>query len=247
MASSFDPIAGAADDASAATAAMPYTGVGNLEVMAEARNYNRFLTDLVRTRLTPGACVLDFGAGAGTFAAPLREQGVDITAIEPDARLRARLGAQGVPVLATIDGLADGSVDLIYSFNVLEHIADDRTALRALGAKLKRGGQSVLYVPAFQMLFTAMDRRVGHLRRYRRGGLTDLVAAAGLRVRTAQYVDSLGALATLLYRVAGDGDGEINRAALRLYDRLVFPLSRALDRLLWPWLGKNLLIVASKD
>ena len=41
--------------------------------------------------------------------------------------------------------------------------------------------------------------------------------------------------------------GEINRSALRLYDRLIFPLSRALDRLLSRILGKNLLALATKE
>jgi SAM-dependent methyltransferase len=224
-----------------------YTGVDNLEVMKEAENYNRFLLSLVTPHLRQGAAVADFGAGTGTFALPLRQQGVDIVAIEPDAALHARLRQAGVKAERDVAALPDAGFDLVYTFNVLEHIADDGAAVRALARKLKPGGRLLVYVPAFAVLFTAMDRKVGHLRRYRRGGLRALVSSAGLTVDDVRYVDSLGFFATLLYRVlASGGDGSIDRRALRLYDRLIFPLSRVLDIALSRWLGKNLVLLATK-
>ena len=39
---------------------------------------------------------------------------------------------------------------------------------------------------------------------------------------------------------------DINRAALRLYDRLVFPISLGVDTLVSRWLGKNLLVIGVK-
>jgi SAM-dependent methyltransferase len=224
-----------------------YTGVDNLEVMAEAENYNRFLLSLVTRHLKPGMRVADFGAGTGTFALPLNRQGVDIVAIEPDATLHARLRQAGVKAQRDAATLTDASLDFIYTFNVLEHIADDGAAVRTLAGKLKPGGRLLIYVPAFAVLFTQMDHKVGHLRRYRRGGLRALVRGAGLAVDDVRYVDSLGFFATLAYRLlASGGDGSIDRRALRLYDRLIFPLSRTLDRLLSRSLGKNLLLLATK-
>jgi hypothetical protein len=44
-----------------------YTGVDNLEVMAEARNYNDFLIEEVIRNCGSSPRVMDFGAGAGTF------------------------------------------------------------------------------------------------------------------------------------------------------------------------------------
>jgi len=224
-----------------------YSGVENLEVMAEAENYNRFLLSLVTRHLEPGRRVADFGAGTGTFALPLRRQGVDIVAIEPDAALNARLRQAGIAAERDAAALPDGSLDLVYTFNVLEHIADDGAALRALARKLRPGGRLLVYVPAFAVLFTAMDHKVGHLRRYRRAGLRALVRGAGLAVDDVRYVDSLGFFATLAYRVlASGGDGSLDRRAVRVYDRLIFPVSRALDVLLSRCLGKNLLLLATK-
>jgi SAM-dependent methyltransferase len=223
-----------------------YSGTENLEIMAEAKNYNRYLISLITGQLRPNDSVLDFGAGAGTFAARLHSDGVKLVAVEPDPGLSRRLGELEVPTQLSLAQIADGSIDLVYTFNVLEHIADDGAAVREIARVLKSGGRLIAYVPAFTILWTAMDDRVGHLRRYRRSGLVGILRAAGFRVTYAGYVDSLGFAASLLYRLTQNSGGEINRSALRLYDRLIFPLSRALDHLLWRFLGKNLLVLAIK-
>jgi SAM-dependent methyltransferase len=224
-----------------------YSGVENLEVMAEAVNYNEYLAGLIAADLRPGDRVLDFGAGAGTFARPLLARAVDVTCVEPDGALRHRLETSHLKVHANLGDVPPASFDFIYTFNVLEHIEDDRGAIRELAVKLTGGGRLLIYVPAFQILFSSMDRKVGHHRRYRRSQLERLVAAAGLRVIDARYADSLGFTAALLYRMIGNDKGEINRAALRLYDRLAFPASSALDVVVSPWFGKNLVVRATKD
>jgi SAM-dependent methyltransferase len=225
-----------------------YSGIENLEVMREAVNYNRYLLSLVTRQLNAADRVLDFGAGTGTFAIPLHRSGSSVIAIEPDANLRARLAGFGIDARPSIAGIPSESLGLIYTFNVLEHIEDDAAVARELARTLKPGGRLVVYVPAFALLWTAMDSKVGHFRRYRRSSLVALLAASGFRIITADYVDSLGFFATLLYRLSGDRGAEINRSLLRAYDRFVFPVSRLLDRLLARrFLGKNLLVVAERD
>jgi len=230
----------------ASTGTAAYAGTENLEVMKEAALYNRYLIRLVAAHIRPGDTVLDFGAGVGTFAYPLRARGIDLVCVEPDAASRGGLERAGFRTHAALAGIADGSVNFIYTLNVLEHIADDRGALRALARTLAPGGRILVYVPAFQMLFSSMDRKVGHLRRYRRRPLERMVGEAGLRVARSQYVDSLGFPATLVYRTVGSAHGDINRTALTLYDRVVFPISLVLDKLVSRWLGKNLLVIAVK-
>jgi SAM-dependent methyltransferase len=224
-----------------------YTGVENLEVMQDAVNYNRFLLDAVSCRAPRAGRVLDFGAGGGQFAVPMSQLGFDVTALEPDDRLRARIAAAGVRAIATPDELPDGSLAYVYSLNVLEHIDDDVAALRQLHAKLAPGGRLLIYVPAFPVLYTSMDRKVGHVRRYTRATLLAATDAAGFATERVAYVDSLGFFATLLFRALGDRGGEINPRALRLYDRAIFPMSRLLDFAAGRWIGKNLLLIARRD
>jgi SAM-dependent methyltransferase len=143
-----------------------------------------------------------------------------------------------------LDGLPKSAFALIYSLNVLEHIDDDLGTLESLKAYLKPGGTLLLYVPAFQVLYSAMDRRVGHVRRYRRSELVRLLVQAGYSVDSARYVDSLGFLAALAYRVLGSDDGSIDRRALVFFDRWIFPMSVILDRVLGRWFGKNVIVLA---
>jgi SAM-dependent methyltransferase len=214
------------------------SGGANLEVMEQAVRYNRFLLDLIQ----PRGRVLDFGAGTGTFARPLAASGIDIVCVEPDPQE----GLKGLRVYRDASELAPDSIDLVYSFNVLEHIADDAAALAALRRVLKPGGRLLLYVPAFMVLYTSMDRRIGHVRRYRKHTLRELVQQAGFKVTEARYADSLGFLAALAYKALGPASGELNPRSVRLYDTYVFPLSRMLDLALDPLIGKNLILRATR-
>jgi putative flippase GtrA/SAM-dependent methyltransferase len=222
-----------------------YSGRDNLEAMEHARNYNDYLLGLLRRYATSGR-ILDFGAGTGTFARQLAGAGCDVVCVEPDGGLRARLEARGLVAVASLADVPPDSIDFIYSFNVLEHIEDDRSALAALRDRLKPGGRLLLYVPAFELLFSAMDRKVGHFRRYRRRDLAGKLAAAGLEVSVARYADSLGFFATLLYKVAGDSSGSIDSRGVSVYDSCVFPVSRRADYLFGPLFGKNLLALAAR-
>jgi SAM-dependent methyltransferase len=223
-----------------------YSGTDNLEVMAEAKNYNAFLLHLVDKHIAGAKHVVDFGAGIGAFAQPLHATGLDLMGVEPDNDQRQRMLEKGIPCVADISEVEDGWADAIYTVNVLEHIKDDRAILRTLHSKLKPGGKLLIYVPAFPLLYSAMDKKVGHCRRYGRVELRDKVKEAGFRIIDSRYADSLGFLVSLVYKWQGNDSGDINRGALKAYDRFVFPLSRAIDVFASSFVGKNLRLLAEK-
>lgn len=215
-----------------------------IEVMEEAVAYNRFLVDALSRWAEGAERLLDFGAGNGRFAAAMREAGHDVCAVEPDAALREAIAARGIVARESLQAFGDARFDGIYSLNVLEHVEDDRGLLRAFFGRLVPGGRLFSYVPAFPVLFSANDVRVGHLRRYRRRDLVKAVRAAGFSVERARYVDCLGFPAGLWYRYFGNADGGLDPGAVKLYDRVVFPISRALDAIIGGTVGKNLLVTA---
>jgi SAM-dependent methyltransferase len=224
-----------------------YSGVDNLEVLTCAVNYNRFLVDCVVRAGRGAAGAVDFGAGEGTLSAAVRERGLKVTCVEPDPRLRDRLRGQGFEVIAGLEEMDDDSQEYIYSLNVLEHIEDDGASLAGLFSKLRPGGRLFLYLPALQSLYSSMDRKIGHHRRYSRKGLAGLAGGAGFELEMIEYADSLGVPATLLYKLAGSRKGDISTTSVRAYDRIVFPLSRALDRIgLSHLFGKNLMALLGK-
>ena len=75
----------------------------------------------------PGSQVVDVGGGAGYFTDAFREHGAQCVLIEPDS---AEMYTRGAPGGASVIGdgywlpLADASVDVCFSCNVLEHVRD---------------------------------------------------------------------------------------------------------------------------
>lgn len=222
-----------------------YSGRDNLEAMKEATRYNAFLVNLIRSNAA-GKRVLDHGAGAGTFARPVAASGANVVCVEPDDGLRNELDQSGLEVAASLAEIEEGSVDYAYTLNVLEHIRDDGQAIRELYRCLKPGGRLLVYVPAFQVLYSQMDSHVGHFRRYRRKPLVKLLEAAGFDVMSARYVDSLGFLATLVYKLIGDKSGGVSPGSVAFYDSVVFPVSRVIDVATLGSIGKNLAIVVAR-
>ena len=75
--------------------------------------------------------------------------------------------------------------DLIFLFDVLEHIADEDRFLRALLFHLHPSGRLVINVPAAQWLYSAYDRAAGHVRRYSMKSLCAAAARNGLEMTAA--------------------------------------------------------------
>jgi hypothetical protein len=226
---------------------LSYTGLDVLETLENAANYNALLLDLILRSADGRRRMLDFGAGLGTFSKLLRDRNIEVVCVESDAYLSDILARDGFTTFSDLKDVPDGSVDFIFSLNVLEHVKDDFATICRLGTKLPKQGRLLVYVPAFQCLWTGLDDKLGHYRRYRRVGLERLVRSAALSLRESGYADSLGFFATLLFKIFGNRRGDLNARALAFYDRYVVPLSKALDPLLSNLFGKNVYVVASKD
>ena len=224
-----------------------YSGHENLLAMQHARNYNHFLGKVIRQHGEGSTTTIDFGAGVGALAEGARDWAKRLICVEPDPKQMNILCAAGFETIPDISTLPDASIDYVYSVNVFEHIENDSDVLAEIFRKLHPGGRFLIYVPAMQWLFTSMDKEVGHVRRYHRTELNRKLTAAGYTVRRSVYVDILGVLATLAYKWFGNKHGRINIQALKVYDRLLFPLSRALDMLFGRLAGKNLLVVCEKS
>ncbi len=225
-----------------------YTGREELEQLLLMPGYNRHIARLCLAAIVPGQTLLDFGAGTGTISALVRDQAraAKILCIEIDPANAAALRSQGFDVIADATQAQLGTVDVIYSSNVLEHIEDDVAALRKLRACLKPGGRAVFWVPAFKCLWTMMDVRLKHHRRYTRRTLEDAFRQAGFDVEQCFYQDSLGFFVALLFKAIGSREGKLSNTPLKIYDKLVFPASRLCDFFCSRLFGKNVVIYARK-
>jgi len=137
--------------------------------------------------------------------------------------------------------LAGFAADSCVCLNVLEHIADDVAALRAMSSVLIPGGVIVLLVPAFPSLYGPIDRNLGHYRRYTLDSLTRLAAETGLRVRKTHYVNCAGFFGWWLnsHILRRETQSEKQIAA---FERLVPVLSRV-EGIAHPPFGQSLFAV----
>ena len=221
-----------------------YRGHDILDLLKQARNYNRWLVDQVIAAMPPSAQrIVDLGAGRGTFSELLRQRGVNVEVIEPDAENQRELHRLGFAVHSTIDALPAGSLDYVFTLNVLEHVADDEALIAAAFSRLRQSGRFFVFVPAFPVLWTRLDDYVQHERRYRRRPFVAMLRRLGFEVERARYADSLGFFAALAARCAGS---EMSARNVSAYDRFAFPLSRILDPLLGRFFGKNLAVVCRR-
>ena len=69
---------------------------------------------------------------------------------------------------------------------------------------------------------------------------------SGFKIERAEYVDSIGFVCWFIMgKIPSNGKG-INPLMIKIFDRVVFPISRVADILFNRFFGKNLLIIASK-
>jgi SAM-dependent methyltransferase len=201
--------------------------------------------------------ILEVGAGLGTITRNLLDRYADIAVVclEPAENLfddLASYAALTPRVVALRQTLADYEIrpdqrfDAVMYLNVLEHIADDAAELRLAATALRPGGAVLVFGPALEWLYSELDYKAGHYRRYSVRRLRGLAEAAGLEVVSARYFDVLGVLPYLVvYRLLRQQD--ITGSTMWAYDRVAVPLSRSIQRLLPdPPLGKNVVLVARK-
>jgi SAM-dependent methyltransferase len=187
------------------------TGFGDLFEACRLLTVRQQLAELdVRPRM-----VLDHGCGTGRYFDTLRSAfpdaaitGCDVSAVAVE---RAReLHADGA--FLVMDGeqipVEDGSVDLLLSIEVLEHVADVDRAVREIGRVLRPGGVAVISTPCANRwsLEWVMNRlrpdglqpsadgygrfatdEPGHLRRLESRDLAILLARAGLTVERLSF------------------------------------------------------------
>jgi SAM-dependent methyltransferase len=126
--------------------------------------------------------VLDAGCGTGRnlleFGVLGTAAGVDVS---PEAvEFCIRRGIDRVQV-GEVERLPfdDRSFDLILATDVLEHVEDDRVALRELRRVAAAGGHLLATVPAYRWLWSQHDHDYHHFRRYTLQRLRERVSAVG--------------------------------------------------------------------
>jgi len=166
--------------------------------------------------------VLDAGSGNGehTFRLARRYPQATFHGVELDAThvtdCQTRLQSEPLPNLTFARGdltlpLGRDAYDLVYSVDVLEHIADDRAVLANMARALRPGGNLLIHTPLTPQRHWLrrfdLDRcgRDDHIREgYGEAELRDNVSGAGLVPTQVWYTHGRwGTLAWELWKLAG--------------------------------------------
>ncbi|HET8683172.1 MAG TPA: class I SAM-dependent methyltransferase [Micromonosporaceae bacterium] len=145
---------------------------------------DRALRRLAAVGHRPG-WALDIGAAGGGNTRVLRSRGWRPVALEYTADGAGVARERGLHVMqADARRLPVGTqaLDLVVAFDILEHIEDDLAAAAEIRRVLRPGAVALVAVPCDMRLWSAHDVAVGHVRRYTRRTLTDVVEKAGLVV-----------------------------------------------------------------
>ncbi|MBC5774449.1 class I SAM-dependent methyltransferase [Pontibacter sp. KCTC 32443] len=142
--------------------------------------------------LPPDAAILEVGCSAGPLLLQLQQAGyTNLTGIDVSKKAIALGQQRGLKGISVMDGakitFPDAAFDLVITSDVLEHIADDAKAIQEWARVLKSGGKMIVFVPAFQHLWSGHDVVNHHFRRYTKTQLKAIVAQAGLQVNRASY------------------------------------------------------------
>lgn len=138
--------------------------------------------------------LLEIGCGAGAFLNDLSGIGFDCVAVESskaayDLATYINSKNENVKIYSEVRESWKADFDYCLSFEVLEHIEDDRSALEQWGSLIRPGGRLILSVPAHQKRWSDDDVWAGHFRRYEREGLKRLLKQAGYSV---EYMECYG-------------------------------------------------------
>lgn len=232
--------------------------------------------DFDKLPVKEGYRILDIGCGPGrhtSAASRLKDVvviGSDISfdeAVEARNRLeeQEKLGLNGggsfAALVADITGLPfpDGFFHMVICAEVLEHIPDQEKAVQEVIRVLKPGGDLVVSVPRYlpERLCWALSEsyhRVpkGHIRIYKKKELIALLEDAGSKLWASHFAHGLHTPYWWLKCLVGPARQD--SVVVNLYHRFLVwdmmkkpGLTRFLDRLLNPLLGKSIVLYLRKE
>lgn len=234
------------------------TGKETLDLFAEADRFNQWMFATLSPYCKNN--ILEIGSGIGNiskfllekfnsvYLSDLRAQYCDILekkfTADPHLKKVFKLDL-GEPHLHQTHPLLIGQFDSVIASNVVEHVEDDRLAIRNCFDMLKSTGRVVVLVPAYGSLYNGLDRDLGHFRRYNKKGLTGLLMAEGFTIRHTQYFNAVGILG---WWFSGSVQKKtmLPKNQLDLYNKLI-PFIRLFDKIVFNQIGLSLIAVGEKN
>ncbi|MGI8542196.1 MAG: class I SAM-dependent methyltransferase [Aridibacter sp.] len=135
--------------------------------------------------------ILDVGCGTGANLEMLKNfgeaEGVDVS--DEALEFCRKKGLKVHKGLAEELPFEDETFDVVTALDVVEHLDDDIAGLREMFRVLKKGGKTLIFVPAFMWLWGVQDDISNHRIRYTKKQIVERLEKAGFEIERATYAN----------------------------------------------------------
>ena len=200
--------------------------------------------------------ILDVGCGTGANLEMLSQfgkaEGVDVS--DDALEFCRRKGLTVQKGLAETLPYEDGTFDITTALDVVEHLDDDVAGLKEMYRVTKRGGYSLIFVPAFMWLWGVQDDISNHRIRYTKAQIVERLRKAGFTIERATYANwtffapiLAGRTLMRLTGIKPESENNVNVSALNgVFGKLFSAERHWLNRFDFP-LGVSIVVVARRD
>jgi len=152
----------------------------------------RYLLDLLKD-IPKESKILDVGCSSGIFLKSLEDLGFkkqNLFGVDISEKAIANCKSNGIQNAFVMDAeniTIPEKFDIIVASDCLEHLKDDRKAIKNWKELLKKDGKMYVFVPAFQSLWSYHDEVNRHFRRYTNQELKEKLISEKLEVVKSSY------------------------------------------------------------
>ncbi len=149
--------------------------------------------------------IIDIGCSGGVLLNALKSHGFsNITGIDFSPEAIDKCKKNNISSCFIMDAhnpdFKDETFDLAIVSDCMEHLKDDEIALKNWNRILKKGGQAIIFVPAFMSLWSDHDTVNYHFRRYTKKELIDKSIRSGFLVSKSSYWNFLMFFPVYIFR-----------------------------------------------
>ena len=232
-------------------------GLKTLEAIAKADKFNQWMFQTIKPYCKGN--ILEIGSGIGNISAFFINDGQRI--FLSDIResyckeLSRKFGSfsnfLGTETLDLVDPDFNinykhhfNKYDTVFALNVIEHIENDRQAIRNCYKLLAKDGNLIILVPSYHLLYNHFDKELGHFKRYTKRIVSELLKDSNLKIIHAQYFNFVGIMG---WFISGNllKKKTIPSGQMKLYNTFV-PLIKIIDKLVLNAVGLSTIVIGKK-
>jgi len=197
--------------------------------------------------------VLEIGSAEGNYISDIFKKENEIIYSDLNFNLLSKIPGPKICLDACRLPVKGGSIDCIICADVLEHIQDDKQALKEFHRVLKTNGTLLLVLPAYSKLYSSNQIKIGHFRRYDKLPTIKLLDEVGFKVNKTKYSAFWHLFAMILIQVFCDETkfyGEKGQSGIKEYNCITKALIHLfiwVDQLFTNYCGISIIVMAERD